>query len=369
MFYLKTLSRVAAMPEPSNPTYDAILLLSFGGPEGPDEVMPFLENVVQGKNVPRERLIDVARHYELFDGISPLNSENRSLLAALVAELNAHGSRLPVYWGNRNWHPLLTDTLQQMTEDGVQHALAFVTSAFGSYPGCRQYLEDIEHARQAVGPQSPRITKLRLFYNHPGFIEPMAQRVADALCRLPADRQAAARVVFTAHSIPVALADRSPYQHQLREACQLVVECVKPLVASQLRSPLPKGEGQSEGLSAWDLVFQSRSGPPSQPWLKPDIGDHLRQLAAAGEVEDVIVVPIGFLAEHMEVVYDLDVELHALCGELELNMVRAEVVGSHPRFVGMIRELILERMDPSTPRLALGNDGPSPDDCPADCCR
>lgn len=347
--------------------YDAILLLSFGGPETPEDVLPFLENVVRGKNVPRQRLIDVAQHYELFDGVSPLNSENRALLSALVGELNAHGPRLPVYWGNRNWHPLLTDTVRQMAEDGVQHALALVTSAFGSYPGCRQYLEDIEHARHEVGPNSPQIDKLRLFYNHPGFIEPMAERVADALNEIPTERRAAARLIYTAHSIPTAMAERSPYEHQLREACRLVTEHAQPLAASPSRSPLPLGEGQGEGERSWDLVFQSRSGPPSQPWLKPDIGDHLRQLA--GKTKDVVIVPIGFLVEHMEVVYDLDIEVRGLCEELGINMVRAAVVGNHPRFVGMIRELVLERIDPSTSRLALGSDGPWPDDCPADCCR
>lgn len=349
------------MPQSCNAPYDAIFLLSFGGPEGPEDVLPFLENVVRGKNVSHERLLEVAQHYELFDGISPLNSENRALLAALVGELNAHGPQLPVYWGNRNWHPLLADTVRQMAEDGVQHALSLVTSAFGSYSGCRQYLEDIERARQEIGPEAPQIDKLRLFYNHPGFVEPMAERVAAALGQIPVERRATARLIYTAHSIPAAMAERSPYEHQLREACRLVTEHAKRLAASW-----------KTAASAWDLVFQSRSGPPSQPWLKPDIGDHLRQLAATGEVgvvKDVVIVPIGFLAEHMEVVYDLDVEVRELCEALGINMVRAEVVGCHPRFVRMIRELISERIDPACPRLALGTDGPWPDDCPADCCR
>ncbi len=356
---------------PPSAPYDALLLISFGGPEGPDDVLPFLENVVRGKDVPGERLLEVARHYELFDGMSPINAQNRVLLTALVEELNAHGPRLPVYWGNRNWHPLLVDAVRQMAEDGVRHALALVTSTFGSYPGCRQYLEDIEHARQEVGPEAPHIQKLRLFYNHPGFIESTAERVAAALAEIPAERRGAARLIFTAHSIPIAMAQNSPYEHQLHEACRLVTEHVKSCAASPDELPSPacgRGAG-GKGMRAWDLVFQSRSGPPSQPWLEPAIRDRIRQLHAVGGVDDVVVVPIGFLAENMEVIYDLDVEVREFCEELGINMVRAAVVGSHPRFVRMIRELVLERFDPSVPHLALGNDGPWPDLCPADCCR
>lgn len=334
-------------------TYDALLLVSFGGPEGPDDVLPFLENVVHGKNVPRERLLEVAQRYELFDGQSPINSQNRALLTALVDHLNAEGPQLPVYWGNRNWHPLLADTIREMADDGVEHALAFVTSAFGSYPGCRQYLEDIERARQEVGPAAPQIQKLRLFYNHPGFIESMAQRVAAALDEIPAQRRSAARLIYTAHSIPVAAAARSPYEHQLREACRLVTESIQPLAASH---------------AGWELAFQSRSGPPSQPWLEPDIRDHIRQLHAAQPPADVVIVPLGFLTENLEVIYDLDIEVRGLCEELGINMVRAAVVGNHPRFVRMIRELIVEQFDPQAPRLALGSDGPWPDQCPDGCC-
>jgi ferrochelatase len=345
---------------PSSP-YDALLLVSFGGPEGPDDVMPFLENVVRGKNVPRERLLEAARHYELFDGVSPINGQNRALLAALVAELNANGPPLPVYWGNRNWHPLLDDAIAQMTEDGVQRALAFVASPFASYPGCRQYLEDIELARQTVGPAAPKIEKLRLFYNHPGFIEPTAERVAAAWSKIPFERREDAMLLFTAHSIPVAMAEHFPYEQQLREACGLVVEILSEV------SPLLLGEGTSKGV-IFDLAFQSRSGPPSQAWLEPDIRDRIRQLPAEG-IRDIVFVPIGFLAENMEVIYDLDVEVAGLCDELGVNMVRADVVANHPRFVRMIRELVIERLDPASPRLALGSDGPWPDECPADCCR
>jgi protoporphyrin/coproporphyrin ferrochelatase len=380
------------------PSYDALLLLSFGGPEGPDDVMPFLENVVRGRNVPRERLLEVARHYELFDGVSPINGQNRALLAALVAELNANGPQLPVYWGNRNWHPMLEEAVGQMAEDGVRHALAFVTSPFGSYPGCRQYIEEIELARQTVGPAAPKIDKLRLFYNHPGFIQATADRVAAAWDEVPSERRDRTLLLFTAHSIPAAMAERSPYERQLREACQLVIEVLSPLLlgegpgvradegsgfrvqgsespnllVSESRNscgphpnPLPKGEGTG---IMFDLVFQSRSGPPSQPWLGPDIRDRIRQLPAEG-IQDVVVVPIGFLAENMEVVYDLDVDVGELCDEVGVNMVRAGVVANHPRFVQMIRELVVERLDPTSPRLVLGTDGPWPDQCSADCCR
>ncbi len=330
-------------------SYDALVLVSFGGPERPGDVIPFLENVLRGKHVPPERVAEVARHYELFGGQSPLNAQNRALLAAVIADLNRHGPRLPVYWGNRNWHPLLGDTVRQMADEGVRHALALVTSAFASYSGCRQYLEDIEQARQEVGPDAPKIDKLRLFYNHPGFIEPMADRVAGALEQLSPEHRAAARLVFTAHSLPVAMAARCAYEHQLRQACHLV--------AARL------------GRDSWQLVYQSRTGSPQTPWLGPDVRAYIRELADGQQVRDVVLVPIGFLSEHMEVVYDLDVEVADLCEELDLNMVRSAVVGTHPRFVQMIRELISERIDEHPSRLALGPDGPSPDRCPPDCCR
>lgn len=328
--------------------YDAVLLVSFGGPEKADDVAPFLENVLRGKNVPQQRLEEVAEHYDRFGGVSPINAQNRALLAALLAELNAHGPRLPVYWGNRNWHPLLPDTLRQMAEEGIGRALAFVTSAFASYSGCRQYLGDIERARQAVGPNAPEVDKIRLFYNHPGFVEPMVDRVTAALDEVPEEGRKDARIVYTAHSIPAAMAAKCDYQRQLREACRLVSE--------RLEGP------------DWHLAYQSRSGPASQPWLEPDVGDLLRQLAEGGEIRDVVIVPIGFLSEHMEVIYDLDIEAAGLCEELSLNMVRSAVVGTHPRFVQMIRELILERIEGRPTRLALGTHGPSHDVCPDDCC-
>ncbi len=329
--------------------YDALLLLSFGGPERSEDVLPFLEQVTRGRSVPRQRLLEVAEHYELFDGVSPINAQNRALLAALLPHLNQGGPRLPVYWGNRNWHPFLTDTLRQMADDGVRRALCFVTSAFSSYSGCRQYLEDIQQAREAVGPTAPEVDKIRVFYNHPGFIESQTERVRDALGQVPDDRRARVQLIYTAHSLPLSMAVHCRYEEQLREACRLV--------SQQLER------------AQWQLVYQSRSGRPSDSWLGPDVGDCLAELGQGGQVRDVVLVPIGFLSEHMEVIYDLDVEAAAVCEHFGLNLVRAAVVGTHPRFVRMIWELIQERIDPKAPRLALGTLGISPDVCPANCCR
>lgn len=323
------------------PRYDAILLIAFGGPEQPADVIPFLENVLRGRNVPRERLLAVAEHYYHFGGVSPINQQMRELTGLLEAELGERGPRLPVYWGNRNWAPMLADTVRQMRHDGVRKAAAFVMSAYSSYSGCRQYLEDIALARETVGEGAPEIDKLRLFYNHPSFIEPVRERVHAALEQSPG-----AALVYTAHSVPVSMAATSQYEAQLNETCRLV----------------------SEGLGRpnWRLVFQSRSGPPSQPWLGPDIGDYLRELHAAG-TRAVVVAPIGFISDHMEVLYDLDTEARELCAELGLQFVRAATVGNDPAFVSMIRELVLERMREMPPRW-LGNGGPSRDVCEPGCC-
>ena len=343
----------AFIPPPSALPYDALLIVSFGGPEGHDDVLPFLENVTRGRNIPRDRLLEVAEHYDYFGGISPLNEEIRSLLAKLVHELNVHGPHLPVYWGNRNWHPLLRDAVEQMADDGIKHALALITSAFGSYSSCRQYREDIARAREEVG-EAPQIDVIRRFYNHPGFIEAVADRTTAAFAQLPEDRRGGTHLLFTAHSIPVEMAGTGPYAAQLREACRLVADAL--------------------GRPQWQLAFQSRSGPPSQPWLEPDVPSALRAIAAEGSAREVIIVPIGFLYDHMEVVFDLDVEIRELCEELELTMVRAATPGLHSRFVRMVRELILERTAPGTERLALGPDGPSPDgpsplECRPGCCQ
>ncbi|HEY9405314.1 MAG TPA: ferrochelatase [Pyrinomonadaceae bacterium] len=327
--------------------YDALLVVSFGGPEAPDEVLPFLENVLRGRNVPRERMLQVAHHYEMFGGVSPINGQNRALIAALESELRESDLNLPVYWGNRNWHPLLADTLRQMRDDGVRRALAFVTSAYSSYSGCRQYREDIERARTAVGAGAPPVDKLRVFYNHPGFIAPNVENLRAALARIPYESRRDARVAFTAHSIPLSMASHCDYQAQLLETCRLVAE--------------------GAGGAGWQLVFQSRSGSPAQPWLEPDICDHLRELKRTGAT-DVIVAPIGFISDHMEVLYDLDTEARQVADEIGLNLVRAATVGTHPTFVRMIRDLVVERISGDPARPALGTRGAKEDVCPADCC-
>ena len=327
--------------------FDALLVVSFGGPEGMDDVMPFLGNVTRGRRIPPERLLSVARHYEQFGGMSPINAQNRALIQALEARLAHVGPVLPVYWGNRNWRPLLADTLREMAADGVQNALAFVTSAYSCYSCCRQYREDIERARDELGPDAPRVAKLRAFHNHPGFIEANARGLRNALDRLPPSRRAAARIAFTAHSVPLGMARSSPYETQLLETARLV--------AGQVEHP------------HWRLVYQSRSGTPSQPWLGPDIADHLRELGDAG-VTDVVVAPIGFISDHMEVGYDLDVAAQSVADELGLNLVRAATAGTHPAFVEMIRELILERTSERAAPRCLGTAGPDHDECPPDCC-
>jgi ferrochelatase len=335
-------------------TPDAILIVSFGGPEGVDEVIPFLENILRGRDVPRARMLEVAKRYELFGGVSPINQQNRKLIAALKQELETNGPNLPIYWGNRNWHPLLADTVRQMAADGIKRALAFVTSAYSSYSSCRQYQEDIERARAPLGFDAPKIDKLRAFYNHPGFIEANVENLRAALEQIPEARRAAAQIVFTAHSIPLSMAAHCEYEAQLQEASQLIAE--KVYVDMGL-VPARK----------WRRVFQSRSGPPSQPWLGPDIGDYLKELKNA-EATDVVIAPIGFVSDHMEIVYDLDTRARALCQELGLNMIRVATVGTHPAFIRMIRELIIERIDPAAPRRFLGERGLPHDVCPPECC-
>ena len=319
----------------SETDYDALLLVSFGGPEGMEDVIPFLENVLRGRNVPPERVLQVARHYELFGGVSPINQQNRELIAALEKELEQNGPRIPIYWGNRNWHPLLVDTVRQMASDGIQNALAFVTSAYSSYSSCRQYLQNISDARDAVGPTAPRVEKVRAFYNHPLFIEANVDHIRAAWRQI--DNPASAQLVFTAHSIPESMPGRSDYVVQLAETGGRI--------------------GQALDIENWQLVYQSRSGSPSQPWLGPDVCDHLRSLREAG-VTEAIVAPIGFVSDHMEVVYDLDVEARKVADEIGMKMVRAKTAGTHPAFVKMIRELIVERVEGLVP----------PAVCAAGCC-
>lgn len=328
--------------------YDAILLVAFGGPEGPDDVIPFLENVLRHRPVPRERMLEVAEHYHQFGGISPINQQVRELIEALRAEFDRSGVELPIYWGNRNWHPLLADTVQQMAQDGVKTALAVVLSSYSSYSGCRQYRENIADARTVVGESAPCIDKLRVWYNHPDFIAANADHLAEAIAALPAEARAQARVAFTAHSIPEAMASTSDYETQLRESCRLVAESLQ----------IPQAR--------WQLVYQSRSGRPLDPWLEPDINQHLKHLKQSG-VDAAVVMPIGFLSDHMEVLYDLDKEARTTANDVQLNMVRAKTIGTHPRFVAMLRELIVERMNGQGGR-AVGKFGPNHDVCPLNCC-
>lgn len=326
-------------------SYDAVLLVSFGGPEGLDDVMPFLENVTRGRNVPRERLLTVAEHYRHFGGVSPINGQNRALRTAIEDALAARGTPMRVYWGNRNWAPYVTDALAEMTRDGVTRALALATSAFGSDSGCRQYVDDLARARASV-PGAPRVDKLRLFHDHPGFLEAQAERAREAIATLPPEHRESARLVFTAHSVPRALAEGAPYVPQLEEAASLVARM------------LDRGEH--------DLVWQSRSGPPQVPWLAPDVGDHLEALARSG-TRAVVLVPIGFLSDHLEVVWDLDHDARSRAEKAGLVMARAGTVGTHPRFIDAILELVDERTR-EAPRRALGVLGLSGDDCTRRCC-
>jgi ferrochelatase len=352
----------AGMPvrDTGTPAYDAFLLVSFGGPEGPDDVMPFLENVTRGRDVPRARLAEVAQHYQLFGGVSPINQQCRDLIAALEESFAAGGLGLPIYWGNRNWRPYLADTLRRMASDGVRRAIAFVTSAYSSFSSCRQYLDDIERAREQAGPGAPRVDKLRLYFNHRGFIEPLAENARAALATLPAGLAGHAHLVFTAHSIPAAMAAGSgpeggAYVTQLTEAARLISDRV------------------DGGGHPWRLVYQSRSGPPSQPWLEPDVCDYLEELAAAG-TGAAVLIPSGFVSDHMEVMHDLDVEARATADRLGMTVARAATPGTHPRFVAMVGELVAERLaaagavEEDTKRLALGSLGPWADTCPVGCC-
>lgn len=327
--------------------YDAILVVSFGGPEGHDDVIPFLENVLRGRNVPRERMLAVAEHYYHFDGKSPINQQTRELIAAIKNQLVQHGPNLPIYWGNRNWHPMLADTLRQMQHDGINRALAFVTSAYSSYSGCRQYREDIARAQAEVGESAPQVEKLRVFFNHPGFLKATEDCLREALSQLPANARENMQIVYVAHSVPLSMARSSDYVKQLEEVRRLSSAAI--------------------GTRNDVLVYQSRSGAPGQPWLEPDILDYLREVKAKNLASAVVIAPISFISDHMEVLYDLDIEAKRLCEELSLPMARAKTVGVHPKFIAMIRELILERTE-GAERRSLGSLGPRGDVCAEDCC-
>ena len=322
----------------SDTSHDALLLLSFGGPNGPDDVLPFLRNVTAGRNVPDERLAVVAEQYARFGGRSPINEQNLALIDSLRDEFEEHGIELPIYFGNRNWEPYLTDTIRAMGDDGVRNALVLVTSAFSSYSGCRQYREDLERAAAEAGPDSPHLHKLRLYYNHPGFIDAVVDRIGEV-------HERGAQLVFTAHSIPNSMAMWCDYETQLNE--------MAALIASRIGDD-------------WSLAYQSRSGPPHIPWLEPDINDHLGALAEQ-DVTEVTVVPLGFISDHMEVKFDLDVQAADTAVGLGITMRRAPTVGTHPAFVAGLRALV-EEQTAGGPVRWVGEAGPWPDPCPAGHC-
>ncbi|WP_081975526.1 ferrochelatase [Modestobacter caceresii] len=329
---------------------EALLVLGFGGPEGSDDVMPFLLNVTRGRGIPPERLEAVAEHYHHFGGVSPINDQNKALVAALEAELTGAGIDLPVYWGNRNWAPYVEDAWRQMADDGIEHAYVLATSAYASFSGCRQYHEDVARARVALeldpsAPTGPTGEKLPHYFDAPGFVQANAEALAAAIASLPEEVRGTARLVATAHSIPNAMAavagpGGGAYEAELQRAAQLVVEAAAP--------------GRD-----FDLVWQSRSGPPSVPWLEPDVNDHLRALAESGETA-VVLFPIGFISDHLEVIWDLDNEAEETAGELGLAFARAATAGTHPAFVASLRELLVERRAGGEPRLGTN--------CPASCC-
>ncbi|WP_116247134.1 ferrochelatase [Nocardiopsis sp. FIRDI 009] len=320
--------------------YDAFLLISFGGPEGEDEVIPFLENVTRGRNIPRERLAEVGEHYFLFGGVSPINQQCRDLIAAITDDFAANGVDLPVYWGNRFWEPMLTDTLATMRDDGVRRVLALPTSAYCNWSSRTAYREDIDRARAALGDDAPEVDLIRPFYDHPGFVEPLVEHTAAALAALPADQRAGAHLLFSAHSIPTAMAEASggpgqefgpegAYGAQLAEVARMVAE-------------------RLDGDHPYEVVYQSRSGPPSQPWLEPDVNDRIDELAKEG-TPAVVVVPHGFVSDHMEVKFDLDVEARETARKLGIGYERALSPGTHPRFVSMVTELVREYTDRTGP--------------------
>jgi ferrochelatase len=346
--------------------YDALLLVSFGGPERPDDVVPFLENVTAGRGISRERLEEVGQHYQLFGGRSPINDLNRDLLAGIEADLAAAGIDLPVYWGNRNWHPYLTEAVQQMTDEGVRRAACFVTSAYSSWSGCRQYRENLFDAVAAV-PGAPVLDKLRHYFNHPGFVEPVVDATLAALAGLGepgSSERDGAHLAFVTHSVPQAMADSSgppPWEQSAYVAQHLdVAAAVTSRIAEETGTVHPHA-----------LVYCSRSGPPQVPWLEPDVNDHLDALAKDG-VPGVVLVPVGFVSDHMEVVYDLDTEALATAGRLGLPVRRAATAGTDPRFVTMVRDLLVERASvergEDVARVSVGALGPLWDRCPAGCC-
>ncbi|MEP9383472.1 ferrochelatase [Nocardioides sp. KR10-350] len=345
--------------------YDALLFTSFGGPEKPEDVVPFLENVTRGRGIPRERLEEVGEHYFRFGGRSPINDQNREFLTALRALLAESGVDLPVYWGNRNWDPYLSDAIGQMKADGVRRAAVFTTSAYASYSSCRQYRENLYDAAAASGDveSAPVLDKLRHYFNHPGFVEPVVDGVLASLAELPADERDEARIVFVTHSIPTVMNDASgrpgeggAYVTQHLDVSRVVADRVAEETGVQ---------------RGWDLVYCSRSGAPHVPWLEPDVNDHLEHLASRG-VSAVVLCPVGFVSDHMEVVYDLDTEALATCERLGLHARRSATAGVDQRFVAAVRDLVVERAaaerGEQVTRAVVGSLGPCWDRCPVGCC-
>jgi len=322
-------------------TFDALLLLSFGGPEGPDQVMPFLENVTRGRGIPRERLESVAEHYLHFGGVSPINGINRELIASIETELSRRKMVLPVYFGNRNWEPYVEDTVALMRDNGIRRAAVFTTSAWGGYSGCTQYQEDIARGRAATGTDAPELVKLRQYFDHPLLIEMFADAIHEAAATLPEDLRDDARLVFTAHSIPLRAASRCGpdlYARQVRHTAGLVAAAA--------------------GRREYDQVWQSRSGPPQVPWLEPDVGDHLDALAKQG-TKAVIVCPVGFVADHIEVVWDLDNEVADQAAEAGIAFARATTPNAQPRFAQLAVDLI-DEVRLGRPPLRVGANGEVP---------
>ena len=325
--------------------YDALLLASFGGPEGPDEVRPFLEHVTRGRGIPPERLVEVGAHYYRFGGTSPINQHSRDLMAAIEADFAAHGVDLPVYWGNRHTPPLFTDTLATMAADGIRSALVLLTSAYPSYSGCRAYREDLAAARAEVGSAAPELHRLPHYFDRGGFVAPFVDATVRAIEQLPEPARRDAPLVFTTHSIPVAMAERSGPEGGAYVRAH-----------EQVAARVARGVAERTGERPYRLVYQSRSGPPGQPWLEPDVGDCLDELAAAGTT-GAVLVPIGFVSDHMEVLFDLDVQARERAGRLGLALTRASTPGTDSRFVAMIRELVREQQAGAGPAL-----------CPTWCC-
>ena len=328
--------------------YDAVLFMSFGGPEKNEDVIPFLENVTEGRGIPKERLAEVGEHYFHFGGKSPINDQNIALIKAIEKELEHQNLNLPVYFGNRNWDPYISDTMQQMKDDGVKRAVCFVTSGYSCYSGCRQYREDIVNAQEKVGEGAPEIDKIRVFYNHPGFIESTLLSIKESLSNWDTSDQKKVKIAFTAHSIPNSQAENSDYEVQLNETCRIITEDLNH--------------------TNYDMVYQSRSGSPRIPWLEPDILDYMDQISNEG-VKDLLIVPIGFISDHMEVLYDLDTEAVEKAEELGMKMERVPTVGVSKPFVEMVIDLIKERMTKNPERKTLGERGPNHDICPVDCCK